>query len=305
MNQYNNHKSVLKIEAIDTLNIKENNIYVDCTAGRGGHIDQILKKNKNNIVIAIDKDLDAIDFLKEKYKSQKNVHVVYDDFKNITSILEKNNINKVDGFLFDLGVSSPQLDNPTRGFSYKHDSFLDMRMNQNEKLTAYEIVNNYPLDDLVNIFKKYGEMKNASIVAKKIVECRAKKDIKTTLELVNIIKTVCSGNASKHPARLVFQALRIEVNKELEGLDSTIITCFDRLNDNGVIAIITFHSLEDKIVKTTFHNLINKNNLPSYIPIAGTNDKSYTKSIKPSKEETIYNNRARSAKLRILVKRGE
>lgn len=307
MKQFNNHNSVLLFESIEALNIVENGVYVDCTAGRGGHIDQILSQNKNNTIVVIDKDLDAISFLEEKYKHQKRVHIVHSDFKNIDTILNKLEISSVNGFLFDLGVSSPQLDNPIRGFSYKHDALLDMRMDQTQKIDAHHVVNHYSLNDLTRIFKLYGESKYALVVARAIVNERQKNQINTTYELVNIIKQAIpkSKQADKHPARVFFQAIRIEVNNELEDLDVAIKNCFKRLDSNGTIVIISFHSLEDKIVKNCFNEIINNNKLPSYIPLKNQTTTVYTKVVKPSKEETTNNNRARSAKLRILQKKGE
>ncbi len=302
--EFNLHTSVLANEVIDALKIAPNGIYVDCTIGRGGHVDLMLNKYPNITIIGIDKDLMAINFLKSKFEKNKNVYLVHDDFKNIESILKSLNIQKVNGFLFDLGVSSPQLDDPSRGFSYHHNARLDMRMNQQQSLDAFKVVNEYDEEDLIRIFKNYGEIKKPNKVVRAIIKQRQKTPIQTTFDLVKIIKENASKDMltlAKHPAKRFFQAIRIEVNNELVFLSNCIKICFDYLLKNGTIAIISFHSLEDKIIKTTFNELINKNNLPSYLPIENFNCLT-SKVIYPSELEIINNKRSRSAKLRILYK---
>lgn len=302
--EFNIHTSVLANEVIDALKIAPNGIYVDCTIGRGGHVDLMLNKCPNITIIGIDKDLMAINFLKSKFEKNKNVYLVHDDFKNIESILKSLKIQKVNAFLFDLGVSSPQLDDPSRGFSYHHNARLDMRMNQQQSLDAFKVVNEYDEEDLIRIFKNYGEIKKPNKVVKAIIKQRQKTPIQTTFDLVKIIKENASKDMltlAKHPAKRFFQAIRIEVNNELVFLSNCIKICFDYLLKNGTIAIISFHSLEDKIIKTTFNELINKNNLPSYLPIENFNCLT-SKVIYPSELEIINNKRSRSAKLRILYK---
>lgn len=302
--EFNLHTSVLANEVIDALKIAPNGIYVDCTIGRGGHVDLMLNKYPNITIIGIDKDLMAINFLKSKFEKNKNVYLVHDDFKNIESILKSLKIQKVNGFLFDLGVSSPQLDDPSRGFSYHHNARLDMRMNQQQSLDAFKVVNEYDEEDLIRIFKNYGEIKKPNKVVRAIIKQRQKTPIQTTFDLVKIIKENASKDMltlAKHPAKRFFQAIRIEVNNELVFLSNCIKICFDYLLKNGTIAIISFHSLEDKIIKTTFNELINKNNLPSYLPIENFNCLT-SKVIYPSELEIINNKRSRSAKLRILYK---
>ena len=302
------HKSVLLKEAIEKLNVRDGLIYVDCTLGYAGHSGEILKKNKKGWLYAFDQDDEAINYSKEKLSSiGNNYEIIKSNFENIKEELNKRNINSVDGILFDLGVSSPQLDEEERGFSYHKDAILDMRMDKSNPISALEVVNEYPESKLINIFYKYGEEKYSKSIARKIVEYRKNKKIETTLELVEIIKSGVPEKykREKHPARKVFQAIRIEVNNELEVFEKALNDSIKLLNPGARICVITFHSLEDKICKQIFkkNSEINKifNDLPS-IP------KEYMPKLKiigkyePSKEELEENNRARSAILRVVEK---
>ena len=302
------HKSVLLEEAINGLNIKDGLIYVDCTLGYAGHSGKILEKNKKGWLYAFDQDEEAILFSNKKLSSiGSNFEIIHSNFVNLKSELNKRGINKVDGILFDLGVSSPQLDNKERGFSYHKDALLDMRMDKDNPLSAYEVVNNYKESDLITIFYRYGEEKYSKSIARKIVEYRKNKKIETTLELVEIIKSGVPEKYKRetHPAKRCFQAIRIEVNKELEVFESALKDAIDLLNKNGRICVITFHSLEDKICKEIFkkNSEVNKvfKGLPDvpyeYMPKLKLVGK-YT----PTNEELDDNNRSRSATLRIAEK---
>lgn len=308
----NEHISVLLNEAIEGLNIKENGIYVDATLGRAGHSSKILERLKEGKLYCFDQDEEAITYSKEKLsKISSDFEIIYSNFKNLKEELAKRNITKVDGILYDLGVSSPQFDEDYRGFSYRYDAPLDMRMDLNNPLTAKEIVNKYSLNDLTKIFKEYGEERYSYLIAKKIVEERSKKEIETTFELVDIIKSSIPKKElfkDKHPAKQVFQALRIEVNDELKVLEKSLNDALTILNKNGRIVVITFHSLEDKIVKNIFNSVSkikgdrhNDYLLPSEIkkPEFKLVNK---KVITPSEEELNLNHRAKSAKLRIIEK---
>lgn len=303
------HKSVLLNECIDGLNIKADGIYVDGTLGGGGHSYNILKKlNNNGKLIGIDRDMDAINAASKKLSEFSNFIPVHDNHSNIINILKNLNINGVDGILLDLGVSSYQLDEADRGFSYMHDAKLDMRMNREDKLSAYEVVNNYPEAKLCQIFEDYGEERYSKSIAKKICEQRKIKKIETTFELVDVIKSAMPKHAlneKQHPAKRVFQAIRIEVNNELGELKQTLIDDIMSLNNNGRLLVITFHSLEDKIVKHTYEEMQGKCTCPKDFPVCVCGCKSYGKIIskKPivSNEEELEDNpRARSAKLRIF-----
>ena len=302
------HISVLLNEAINGLNIKEDGIYVDCTLGYAGHSSEILKKNKKGWLYAFDQDDEAIEYSSKKLSSiGNNFEIIKSNFVNLKSELEKRGIKKVDGILFDLGVSSPQLDNAERGFSYHSDAKLDMRMDKNNKLSAYEVVNNYSESDLITIFFRYGEEKYSKSIARKIVEYRKNKKIETTLELVEIIKSGVPEKYKRetHPAKRVFQAIRIEVNKELEVFERALNDAIKLLNKDGRICVITFHSLEDKICKDIFkkNSEINSvfKNIPN-IPYEYMPNLKIIGKIKPSKEELEKNNRARSSTLRIAEK---
>ncbi len=303
------HKSVLLEECIENLNIKKDGIYVDGTLGGGGHSYHILKKLEGTgLLIGIDRDMDAINAASQKLKEFNNFKPVHNNNANILSILKELNIEYVDGILLDLGVSSYQLDEADRGFSYMHDAKLDMRMNREDKISAYEVVNNYSEDDLYRIFLDYGEEKFSKSIARKICKSREEKPIETTFELVDVIKSAMPGkalNEKQHPAKRVFQAIRIEVNQELEKLKQSIIDSILSLNNGGRLAVITFHSLEDKIVKHAYEEMEGRCTCPKDFPVCVCNYKSYGKILnkKPivsTEEELAENPRARSAKLRVF-----
>lgn len=302
------HISVLLQESIDSLNIKEDGIYVDCTLGYAGHSGEILKRIKRGSLFAFDQDQTAIDYSKQKLeKIGSNFTIIKSNFSFLKEKLQELGVEKVDGILFDLGVSSPQLDDAERGFSFHQDAKLDMRMDQEQELSAYEVVNQYPEKELARIFFQYGEEKYANGIAKSIVKARSEKEIETTLELVEIIKNSVPEKyrREKHPARKVFQAIRIEVNHELEILESSLRDALSMLDIHGRLAVITFHSLEDRIVKNLFRFLtqidekvkglpkIPENYLPDYQLVT-------TKAIIPSKKELEENERSRSSKLRVI-----
>lgn len=306
------HTSVLLNECIEGLNINPNGTYVDCTLGGAGHSLQILKKlSSSGTLIGIDQDINAINKSTETLKYYKdNIILINDNFFNIKNILLKLNIKKVDGFLLDLGVSSHQLDTPTRGFSYNYDNNLDMRMDTTKNFTAFDVVNNYSKDKLKKIIYEYGEDKWADRIAEFIIDRRKISPINTTFELVQVIKDAVPKNARRegpHPAKRTFQAIRIEVNNELGILESSIKNMIDFLNPEGRICIITFHSLEDRIVKNVFKQLENPCTCPRDFPICICGKKQTIKIITkkpiiPSEQEVIQNNRSRSAKLRISEK---
>lgn len=298
------HKSVLFDEAIKALDLNENKIIVDGTAGGGGHSGEIAKRAKR--VISIDQDPDAIAVLNERLGDKKNVTIVHDNYSNIKNIISNLNIEKIDGLLLDLGVSSFQLDTAERGFSFHKDAPLDMRMSKSG-LSAYDVVNNYDERQLADIIYRYGEEKFSRRIAANIVKARAEKPIETTFELVDIIKSSMPQKAMRdaHPARRTFQAIRIEVNAELDVLKSTLEDAFDILAPGGRIVIITFHSLEDRIVKEQFAKWCQGCTCPKEFPVCvcGKKPKGKTfKSISPSKEELEENPRARSSRLRIFEK---
>ncbi len=304
------HISVLLNETIEGLNIKKDGIYLDCTLGGGGHSLEIVKRLESGVLVGIDQDMDAIKKatqVLDEYKER--VRIVKSNFSNFDKVLDELNIEKIDGALLDLGVSSFQFDEGERGFSYHQDSALDMRMDQESDFSAYNIVNEYDVTDLSNIIFKYGEERWAKRIAEFIVEARIAKPIDTTFELVEIIKNAIPKKAreDKHPAKKTFQALRIEVNKELEIIEDTIKKLVSRINVGGRLAIITFHSLEDKIVKDTFKYLETDCICDRSAPIC-TCDKVREikiitrKPIVASDEELEHNNRARSAKLRVAEK---
>jgi 16S rRNA (cytosine1402-N4)-methyltransferase len=304
------HEPVMLDEVIKGLNIKKSGIYLDCTLGGGGHTKAISKIASDGRVISIDRDEEAIlNFEKEK-DSYPNVTVVKDNFLNIDKVLRDLKVNKVDGALIDLGVSSHQLDKGERGFSYNENYELDMRMNKEQKLSARHIVNGYTKDELKEIIYNYGEEKWADRIAKFIVKERQDRFIETTFDLVEIIKKAIPKSAridGPHPAKRTFQAIRIEVNKELDVIEPTIKKIVNSLNKNGIICVITFHSLEDRIVKNTFKWLEKDCICPPKQPICNCDKKKEIKIItkKPieaSKKEIERNPRSRSAKLRIAKK---
>ncbi len=302
------HYSVMLKEVIEGLNLKDTGTYVDATLGYAGHTSEILKRVKRGFIFAFDQDINAINYSKEKLSNLgSNFLIIKSNFLYIKEELEKRNVFKVDGVLFDLGVSSPQLDTKERGFSYHFNSRLDMRMDLDNKLSAYEVVNTYSEKDLYRIISTYGEEKHAKSIAKNIVKERNLKPIETTFELVDIIKHSMpyKDTINKHPAKKTFQAIRIEVNHELDILESSLRKSLSLLNVGGRVLVITFHSLEDRIVKNLFKELtsVDKvvNNLPvipeEYLP----NFKLITeKVIVPSNLELQENNRSHSSKLRII-----
>lgn len=303
------HKSVLLNESIKLLNIKEDGIYVDATLGYGGHSGEILKKLKNGYLYAFDQDDFAVNYSSEKLKEISNNFKIFStNFANMQQKLSEENVSSVDGILFDLGVSSVQLDFDERGFSFHKDARLDMRMDCKQELSAYEVVNNYSYQELVRILLEYGEEKYAPTIAKQIILHREQKNIETTLELVEIIKKGMPAKAMRdsHPARKTFQAIRIEVNHELDVLKTALIQALDLLNVGGRLCVITFHSLEDRIVKNIFKEYSeidsNLSKLPfipeEYLPKFQIIEKGLT----PSKEELAENHRARSSRLRVIEK---
>ena len=305
-----NHKPVLLKECINGLNIKKDGIYVDGTLGGAGHSKQILKKLQNTgKLIGIDRDEDALFAAKENLHEYTNVEYVHGNHDDIKQILENLKIEKVDGILLDLGVSSYQLDEKQRGFSYLGENELDMRMDKSQKLTAKEIVNNYTEEDLANIIYKYGEEKFSRKIAKNICEYRKNKQIDTTKELVEIIEKSIPGFAKKngHPAKKTFQAIRIEVNNELKPLHKTVTDCIDCLKPGGRLCIITFHSLEDREVKSAYVEAQGVCTCPKDLPycVCGCEEKGKIINKKPiiaSEDEQKENSRAKSAKLRIFEK---
>lgn len=305
------HIPVLLNETIEGLNIKPDGTYIDLTLGRAGHSSEILKRlNKNGLLIGVDQDKEAIEESDKRLsKIASNYKLVKSNFVNFEDILTSFNIDKVDGVLMDLGVSSPQFDESDRGFSYRYDAPLDMRMDVEQKLTAKEVVNSYSEAELRKIFYEYGEDKYSASIAHNIVKERAVKPISTTFELVDIIKRSKPAKELKkvgHPAKQIFQALRIEVNNELNVLKETLGQVVNHLNSHGRLAIITFHSLEDKIVKKLFKELTvvegNRTNFPLV-----TEEKDYIlvtrKGIRPSLEELETNHRSASSTLRIIEKK--
>ena len=302
------HYSVLLSESIEGLNIKEDGIYIDATLGYGGHSSEILKKIPKGHLYSFDQDKEAIEYSKNRLsKIGNNFTIIHSNFVNMVEELEKLNINKVDGILFDLGLSSPQIDEKERGFSFMSDSPLDMRMNREDKTTAKDIINNYSYDELLNIFYSYGEEKMSKQIAKKIISERENKEINTTKELVDIIKNAVGAKYfnNSHPERNIFQAIRIEVNNELNTLRTILPKAINILNTGGRISVITFHSLEDRIVKQAFKKASDVNELVKGLPEIPSEYKPLIKLINkkpiiPSSKELEENTRSKSAKLRII-----
>jgi 16S rRNA (cytosine1402-N4)-methyltransferase len=306
-----NHISVMLNECIDGLNINKNGTYIDGTIGGAGHSGEILKRlDLSGLLIGIDQDDDALRYSKEKLGEHSNVLLVHDNFSNVKNILEENNIKGADGILLDLGVSSYQLDNPERGFSYMQDAKLDMRMNEESNFSAWDVVNTYSKKQLEDVIRNYGEERWANRIAEFITDERKNKTIDTTFELVDIIKAAIPARARRdgpHPAKRTFQAIRIEVNKELEILKKSVEDCIDVLKPGGRICIITFHSLEDRIVKNVYKEKENPCTCPPEFPVCICGRKPEIKIITkkpvtPSNEELDVNPRSRSAKLRIAQK---
>ncbi len=305
------HISVMLHEATEALNIKKDGIYVDGTMGGGGHSEEILSHlSDDGLLIGIDRDVQALDASKKRLAKYNNVCYVHDNFHNIKQILSDMGIGGIDGMLADLGVSSYQLDNGERGFSYMEDAPLDMRMNRDDKLSAYDVVNTYSEDNLAKIFFEYGEEKFSKKIARLIALQREEKPIETTLELVTIIDKAIPERfrvKGSHPAKRVFQAIRIEVNGELDPLKDALEDMFECLNPGGRLSVITFHSLEDRIVKTKFRELAAGCTCPPDFPVCvcGREPRARLitrKPILPSEEECENNKRARSAKLRVAEK---
>ncbi|MCI8778835.1 MAG: 16S rRNA (cytosine(1402)-N(4))-methyltransferase RsmH [Bacilli bacterium] len=300
------HKSVLLDSCLEYLNLQENSIIVDCTLGYGGHSSKILEKVKKGFLYCFDQDIEAINYSKERLiKVASNFEIIQSNFVNLKDELSKRNIAKVDGILFDLGVSSPQLDTDYRGFSFHKDAPLDMRMDLNNKLSALQVVNEYSCEDLIRIFRDYGEEKYAVSIAKKIISYRQNKSISTTLELVEIIKSAVPEKyrREKHPARKVFQAIRIEVNDELNVFEHALNDALDIIKVGGRVCVITFHSLEDKICKKIFKDYSEIDKAISKMPIIPLQYQPKFKviaNITPNNNELIENNRSRSAKLRVI-----
>ncbi len=304
------HVSVLLHEAIDLLNVKEDGIYVDLTLGRGGHSKEILKRLKNGHLYAFDKDEEAILESRENLKEyEHSLTIIRDDFRNFHQNLDKLGVKKVDGILLDLGVSSPQFDEGNRGFSYRENSRLDMRMDTRQKLTAYDVVNTYSIQELTRIFREYGEDKYSYQIARKIVEKRQQKPVETTLDLVEIIKESKPQKelAKKgHPAKQIFQALRIEVNDELGALKEALKDGLNVLQIGGRIVVITFHSLEDRITKVMFNEVSKvEGSRKNVFSLPSKDDEPdfklvNNKVILPSEKEQEENPRSKSAKLRAI-----
>ncbi len=301
------HISVFLKESIDMLNVTPGKVYIDATLGRGGHSSEILKRLKGDgLLLSFDRDDSAI---KNSFPTLKainsNFKLIHANFSELKSELLKQNINHVDGIIFDLGVSSPQLDDGNRGFSYNYDARLDMRMDKNQKLDAYYVVNNYSKERLIEIFYKYGEEQFSKKIAENIIKKRKISPIETTFQLVEIIKQSLPEFRKKqkgHPAKQVFQAIRIEVNNELEELKSALVQALDLLNKNATLSVITFHSLEDRIVKQIFNEKTKQISTPKNLVDLNQKEIEFVlvnkKPILASQEEIENNNRAHSAKLR-------
>jgi 16S rRNA (cytosine1402-N4)-methyltransferase len=305
------HKPVLLNECIEGLNIKPDGIYVDGTIGGAGHSLEIVKRlSEKGLLIGIDRDEEALKAAKDKLKEFKNVKYIHGNHDDIDRLLKEEGIEKVDGILLDLGVSSYQLDEKSRGFSYIENARLDMRMDKTQALDAEFVINEYSEDELFKIISEFGEERYAKNIAKNICEKRKKSKIKTTGELVEIIRDSIpkSKQNDGHPAKRTFQAIRIEVNNELKPLYNTVIESGKMLNENGRLAIITFHSLEDRAVKEAFIELEGRCTCPKDLPYCICNYISYGKIITkkpiiPTKEEQEENSRSKSAKLRIFERR--
>ncbi|WP_438329512.1 16S rRNA (cytosine(1402)-N(4))-methyltransferase RsmH [Staphylococcus pseudintermedius] len=303
------HISVLLKETVDQLNIKEDGVYVDCTLGGAGHSQYLLNQlSDEGRLIAIDQDMTAINHAKEKLQQDLHkVTFVHNNFRNLANILAELNIDKVDGILYDLGVSSPQLDVPERGFSYQHNAKLDMRMDQTQPLSAYEVVNTWSYETLVKIFFRYGEEKFSKQIARKIEARRQQQPIETTFDLVTCIKEGIPAKARRkggHPAKRVFQAIRIAVNDELAAFEDSLEHAIDHVKVNGRISVITFHSLEDRLCKQMFQEYEKGPDVPRGLPVL---PEAYTPKLKRVNRKPIVadatdledNHRARSAKLRV------
>ncbi|MFP3916373.1 16S rRNA (cytosine(1402)-N(4))-methyltransferase RsmH [Lysinibacillus telephonicus] len=306
------HTTVLLKETVDGLSINPDGIYVDCTLGGAGHSEYLVQQlSTKGRLICFDQDITAIENAKVRLENYLDrVTFVHSNFRYIKEELQKLNIEKIDGILYDLGVSSPQLDTPERGFSYHHDAPLDMRMDQTAEISAFHVVNEWSYEDLVRIFFRYGEEKFSKQIARKIEEARKHAPIETTGELVELIKEGIPAPARRkggHPAKRVFQAIRIAVNDELGAAEDSLVDAIDLLKVGGRISVITFHSLEDRLTKTIFKEASSLPDLPPGLPVIPDEYKPTLKLITrkpilPSEEELEANNRSRSAKLRIAEK---
>ena len=301
------HKAVLYDEIIENIIVDKDAIYLDCTLGGGGHSMGILENStKNSKLIAIDQDQNAIDYVNSNINGYEDkIKIFRNNFQNMDTVIYLAGYEKVDRILMDIGVSSKQLDDMSRGFSYKYEAKLDMRMDTSKKLSAYEVINEFSEKELADIIYKYGEEPKARKIASYIVRTRETKNIETTTELANIVIKAIGKKMKKHPAKRTFQAIRIYVNNELEVLEKAIDKAINLLNNNGRLLIITFHSLEDRIVKEKFRYYENPCSCPKDIPICVCNKKSYgrilnKKAIVANSDELDENNRAHSAKLRIF-----
>lgn len=310
----NEHETVLASEAVKQLNIVQDGIYIDCTFGRGGHSARILEGlSSTGHLYAFDQDLSAKEYAKKNFLHAKNFTFIHKNFRFLKEEMDKRNIKAVNGILFDLGVSSPQFDDEARGFSYRHDAPLDMRMDQRSETSALNVVNEWEYEQLVSTFFRYGEEKFSKQIARKIEAARQEKPIQTTGELVELIKEAIPAPARRkggHPAKRVFQAIRIAVNDELKAFEEGLMSGIEMLNENGRIVVITFHSLEDRICKSVFRKESQGPDIPKGLPIL---PKEYIPKLKlitrkpilPSEEEVEMNRRARSAKMRVAQKQGD
>lgn len=302
------HYSVMLNEAIENLNIKDDGIYVDATVGYAGHSKEILMRTKRGFLFAFDADQNAISFAHRRLSEiSSNFKIFHSNFSNLKGCLLNENVKNVDGFLFDLGVSSPQIDEASRGFSFMKDATLDMRMDQESEISALNVVNEYSEEKLTEIFFKYGEENLSKVIAKKIVLERTNKKIETTKELVSIIEKAVGKKyfTLKHPERQIFQAIRIEVNKELQVIEETLPEAIKMLKKGGRICVITFHSLEDRIVKQIFKKYSEIDEMVKGLPEIPEEYKPLIKIINkkpilPSEKELEENSRSRSAKLRVI-----
>lgn len=303
------HETVLLHTAANELNIQPNGTYVDATLGRAGHTQQILAQLTDGQLYAFDQDADAIAAVKQNLVPfPQNLHLLHTNFRNIADALAEVDVNSVDGVLYDLGVSSPQFDDSKRGFSYRFDAPLDMRMDQSQYLTARTIVNEWSFNELVRIFSRYGEEKFAKQIARQIERARAEKPVETTFELVELIKAGIPAAARRtggHPAKKTFQALRVAVNDELGALEDSLTDALKLLNVGGRIAVITFQSLEDRLVKTMFREVSSTPDIPRGLPVMPDQMQApfklvTRKPIVPTDEEIEHNHRAHSAKLRVI-----
>ena len=305
------HRSVLLWECIDALDIKPDGIYLDGTLGGAGHSSQIVRRLTTGRLIGVDRDTVALEAAKERLAPwMDRVTLVHDNFANLAAILDRLGLEKIDGMLFDLGVSSPQLDDGSRGFSYMADAPLDMRMNREDGLTAWNVVNEWPREELRRILFDYGEERYAPLIAAAIERKRAETPIETTMELVDVIRSAMPPQAlreKQHPAKRSFQAIRIAVNDELGSVERMLADAVDRLNPDGRLAVITFHSLEDRIVKNAMNQAAKGCTCPPEFPVCVCGNKPKVKVLtrKPivsGREELEENPRARSAKLRVCEK---